>query len=625
MEAKRKTVFIKVSGMRTERIGARFFSRTRRVWLPRGQANEAGGESASMKRVGTISKNVAALVGSKILTSGLSFLLAVIINRYLGPEKSGIYIYAFALYTIFQVLPDFGIGNISIRDISQKYSRMRRYFTNIVPLRLIMALGAFALLNVVNLVTWALQSSSPLAGEKFWVLFSISFCLFVEQPISNSLAENFIAIEKLTTVALVYTIMGITKVAFSCYVITANLGPVLVFLMLIYLLTQVYSVFHFYIIYRRLMSRESGYEAEPGSLAMAESIAHDPELPGKSAHEALIAEYSYAGLEEGVESSEPEAASPPDARDTSAAARPPEDDPSTYTSLGPFRWDTRLWRYLLSSSWPLAVVSAGVTVYAIIDIPLLSWIGGDRDVGLYGAAAMFSKAFVFLTIAINMAMLPAISKVGGTFPQRLGVLWERILRYSLLLSIPLVTIAPILARPVLILQEHDFITAWHAVWLTMAAMVFTLMTSVTYPFFVVINKQRKLSNIVIFGIIFKACLDLLVIPFWGYTGAAVVMLVSEAVVFIVIYLLLSRAMEHRINLWKLLGVPSGVLGALYAVAYLLYKFFLGGKALTELLSGSVRYAVIITAIVAALYVLLAFSTKLFSRKDLNELNELLTV
>ena len=72
-----------------------------------------------MERVGRLSRNTAALVGARVVTSGLTFILAIVINRNLGPEKAGIYTYAFSLYTIFQVIPDFGIGNISIRDVSQ--------------------------------------------------------------------------------------------------------------------------------------------------------------------------------------------------------------------------------------------------------------------------------------------------------------------------------------------------------------------------------------------------------------------------------------------------------------------------------------------------------------------------
>ncbi len=72
-----------------------------------------------MEEVRRISKNTTVLVAAKVISSGLVFLLAILINRELGPERAGIYTYAFVLYTIFQVIPDFGIGNISVRDVSR--------------------------------------------------------------------------------------------------------------------------------------------------------------------------------------------------------------------------------------------------------------------------------------------------------------------------------------------------------------------------------------------------------------------------------------------------------------------------------------------------------------------------
>ena len=113
---------------------------------------------AEMERVSRVSKNAVALITAKLVTSGLSFFMAIIINKQLGPVLVGVYNYAFVIYMIFQVLPDFGIGNISIRDVSQDNSKLDYYFKNVVGLRMILGLGAFILLTAINLITLAAQS-----------------------------------------------------------------------------------------------------------------------------------------------------------------------------------------------------------------------------------------------------------------------------------------------------------------------------------------------------------------------------------------------------------------------------------------------------------------------------------
>ncbi|MBC7247344.1 MAG: flippase [Actinobacteria bacterium] len=595
-----------------------------------------------MERVGRLTRNTAALVAAKVVTSGLTFLLAVMINRELGPERAGIYNYAFALYTIFQVIPDFGLGNISIRDISQDDSRMRRYLVNIVSMRLLLGCAAFILLMATNLVSTALQGGGSLGGEKFWVVFAISFSLLVEQPLSNSLAENFIALERLVLVSGVYLIMAVLRVALSIYVISAGWSNVLVWLMLIYILTYVYSLLHLYPLYRRLLRKREAAAVDPSAYAAAEAILRAPEMGGEAPVEALLADYSYATIGEeargeggaaagvGVPETAAGGETPADAADvgergvaTAAAgiAGPPPAEKAAPRRLAFLAIDTALWRYLLGSAWPLAVVATGVVVYAGIDIPILSWLKGDTEVGLYGAAGMFAKAFVFLTLAINMAVLPAVSRVAGKYPQRLGEIWERLLRYALFLIAPLVVILPVLARPVLVLQEHQFVTAWHAAWLTMAAMNFTFMTAICFPFFIVIDRQKEISKLVVFSVLLKAGLDFATIPFWGYTGAAITVLVSECVVFLVLAWLLSRELSYRPRLLRLAGAPLLVTGTLYGVSGVLYAAL--GKG-GESFASSMRHALLVSLVLVAVYLLVGFAAGAFRRRDLRELNELLT-
>ncbi len=573
-----------------------------------------------MERVGRLSRNTAALVGARVVTSGLTFILAIIINRNLGPEKAGIYTYAFSLYTIFQVIPDFGIGNISIRDASQDNSRLPRYFANIASLRLLLGLAAFGLLMITNFVTLALQGGGGLAGEKFWVVFTVAFCLLIEQPLSNSLCENFIALERLGTVALVYLVMGVMKVGMSIYVVFADLPGVLVYLVLIYIVTIVYSVFHLYIAYRRVLQREDLAMAGIEGMALAEVVTHIPEASGEAALEALLADCSYAGLAEGEETG-PRSDEGSGAVSAGVSA-PPAEEPGAVFRLGPFTMDGPLWRYLLASAWPLAVVAAGVTVYAGIDIPILSWLRGDREVGLYGAAGMFAKAFVFLTLALNMAVLPAVSKVGGKHPERLGKLWERLAHYALLLVVPLMVVVPVLARPVLVLQKHEFIQAWHATWLTMAAMCFTLMTAVSFPFFIVIDRQKTVTAVVLIGLPFKAAVGALAISLWGYTGAALAVLLSEAVVFLLIAQRLTRALDHRVRLPGFAAPPALILGALYAAAFFLHRLLVAGR---DTFMVATQYALISAVALTVLYAALALGGRALTRSGLRELNEWLTV
>ncbi|MBN1289474.1 MAG: polysaccharide biosynthesis protein [Actinobacteria bacterium] len=559
-----------------------------------------------MDRVGRMSKNAAALIGAKVVTSVLTFFMLLVINRNLGPEKAGIYAYALVLYTLFQVIPDFGIGNISIRDISQDHGKIHTYFTNIVMMRLLMGIGAFSLLIITNTVSISLQGWNSVGWEKFWVVLTIGVCLMLEQPISNTLAECFIALEKLTTVALVYLVMAVLKVSLSLYVIFMGRGNELVLLMAVYILTIVYSICNFYYLYRRALKRDilgAADKEDAEDLVIAETLTHRPELSGET---AVPADVSFASI---------------------AKAEQPDLDAGmkAYREAVRFRIDKELWKYLLKSAWPLAVASAGVTVYAGVDIPILSWFKGDQEVGLYSAAAMFAKAAVFLTLAINIALLPAISSVGGKYPERLGEIWERIMGYILIIIVPIAVIIPVLARPILIIQEHNFVSALHAVWLTMAAMNFTFLSSVCFPVFIVLDKQKKMTAIVVAGIGIKLAMNIIAIPLWGYTGAAVVMLISECAVFGILFRVLSKELDYAEASLKFTIKPFVSLALMYTVVFLMEFWLIRGNSAAMKAGGALVYGLIIAAVAGIIYIVSILLTGQLSRKGLNELNDLLKV
>ncbi len=570
-----------------------------------------------MERVGKITKNASALIVAKLVTSVLFFVLAIVVNRTLGPQKAGIYVYAMTLYMIFQVIPDFGLGNISIRDVSPSPWKIRKYFKNVVTMRALLGMVSFVLLMLTDIVTTLLQGSDPLAGQRFWAVFVIAFCLLLEQPLSNSLSEAFISLERQTLVALVYTIAGFIRVGLSLYVMLSGAAHAIVLLVGIYIFTILYTVVHFYIVYVRTIRRMGLTDAGgPGGLETAppEAGRIDIAVPVEvGVGELGMAIGPEAGAGAGPELvGAAEASGEPSARGAEAG-------------LGEPRIDLDLWKYLLRAAWPLAVASAGIVLYAGMDVPLISWIKGDRAVGLYSAGAMYAKAFAFLTIAVNMAILPAVSIVGNKRRGELGEIWERLLKYALLLVVPVTVLVPVLARPVLLIQKHGYVQAWGVVWISMAAMNLTLLTSISYPFLVVADKQAALAKVVGLGLVFKIALGTLLISLWSYNGAAITNLVSETLAFLIIYYILSRAMSHRISPFKFAGVPALILALLYGEAFVLHELLVSGKTFKHQALDTIPYAILISVIVVITYAALVFVTRSITRRGLNELNDLLKV
>lgn len=528
-----------------------------------------------MEKVGQVTKSASALILSKLVTSALFFVLSIFVNRELGPDLAGVYVYAMTLYTLFQVVPDFGLGNIMIRDVSPDPYKVFRYLKNLVVLRALLGILSFLLLMITNVITTLIQRGQPLNSDRFWLIFVVSFCVLLEQPLSNSLSEAFVALERQVVVAYVYTLMGFMRVALSMIVILSHSGKALVLLGAVYVVTIFYSILHFALIFKRTVKRadlKSKRYGDDGEAGEAGELVPDS---------------------------------------------------------GPVAIDRDLWRYFIRAAWPLAVSSAGIVIYASMDVVLLSWMtsgaAGETAVGLYNSGAMYAKAFSFLVLAINMAILPSVSIVAKVRRERLGEVWENLLRYALLLIIPITVMVPVVARPVLIVQKHTYIDAWPVVWITMAAVSFSMLTSMSFAFFIVLDRQKKVTQVIGIGLVLRAILNLVLISFWEYTGAALTMLFTETIAFGVIYYLLSKYMDHRFSLWQFLGIPAAISGVLYSIAYFGHRLLIFGKVFKHKALDTIPFALLICVAITAVYAAIILSTGLISRKRLDRLNELLKV
>lgn len=91
---------------------------------------------------------VAQLVG-KAATTLTTLLLTVLITRRFGPSGYGDFIIMLAYAALFYIVADFGLNAIALRDFAADESKILKYFKNLVGLRLVMALGLFAVGAVV--------------------------------------------------------------------------------------------------------------------------------------------------------------------------------------------------------------------------------------------------------------------------------------------------------------------------------------------------------------------------------------------------------------------------------------------------------------------------------------------
>ena len=83
---------------------------------------------------------------SQAIGGGLFFLVTLLVARHLNPERFGAFSFVFAFVTVFQMLADFGLSNILIREMSRQRQRISEILGAVIPLVSVLAVLGYAVI-----------------------------------------------------------------------------------------------------------------------------------------------------------------------------------------------------------------------------------------------------------------------------------------------------------------------------------------------------------------------------------------------------------------------------------------------------------------------------------------------
>lgn len=173
-----------------------------------------------MSQVQKIFKNMSWLLISQIIASICAFIWTVLMARYLGVNKYGIFGFATSLTAILAVTVDLGINTHVIRHVATDYSSAPKYLGNAMPLKSIFGLGTMILTLIILLLmktdeltlTVTLLFAIEMIIKSFISLLNGSFQAFEEgkyQGIGNTLLHIILLIFILITIFTDFGLIGI--------------------------------------------------------------------------------------------------------------------------------------------------------------------------------------------------------------------------------------------------------------------------------------------------------------------------------------------------------------------------------------------------------------------------------
>ena len=185
---------------------------------------------------------------------------------------------------------------------------------------------------------------------------------------------------------------------------------------------------------------------------------------------------------------------------------------------------------LLRESWPLLLSGLAAMLYLRIDQVLLAQMAGEREVGLYAAAARLSEMWYLIPPVMVSSVTPFLTEARAesaeVYYQRLLQLFTILARVAYMVAIPVT----LLAAPLVSLIYGD---AYRQAGVVLAVHIWTILFVFLGAGAVPWIINERLTRLALFqtglGAATNIALNLYLIPLYGAIGAALAALCSQCV------------------------------------------------------------------------------------------------
>lgn len=224
-----------------------------------------------------------------------------------------------------------------------------------------------------------------------------------------------------------------------------------------------------------------------------------------------------------------------------------------------WRWDLSLAQQLIRESWPLLISGLAVLIYTKIDIVMLGSMIGDKSVGIYSAATRLSEVWYFIPLAILSSVSPSIVEAKGSsqdlYYQRIGKLFRLMAGISYGIAFIMTFFSNFL---ILTLFGSAYGEAGAILSIHIWASIFVFLGVARTPWILNEGLMKLSLYSHLLGATINIFLNLLLIPRFGPTGAAIATLSSYAFSgFLFNAFLRTTRIIFSMQLCALLFIPIG--------------------------------------------------------------------
>jgi O-antigen/teichoic acid export membrane protein len=200
--------------------------------------------------------------------------------------------------------------------------------------------------------------------------------------------------------------------------------------------------------------------------------------------------------------------------------------------LGGLEWqvDPSTWLRLVRSALPFGVIGFTLGLSYKVDTVLLQYFQGDAVTGWYNAA--YNLIFMLMTIshAVNISLYPSMVRQHATNPDKMAQIYNRALRYMVVLSLPIAAGTTVLAdKIVLFLYSEEFSATILPLRILVWVLPLMFLSELLGNIVVVHDQEHKVARSIGVSTAVNLALNLVLIPRFGLKAASGITVFTEAV------------------------------------------------------------------------------------------------
>lgn len=199
-------------------------------------------------------------------------------------------------------------------------------------------------------------------------------------------------------------------------------------------------------------------------------------------------------------------------------------------------FDPNFIKKFVKKAFPFALMNIFIIIYFRIDMVMISMMRSDLEVGWYSAAYRLMEALFLIPNMIMVPIYPVFSRLYISSIDSLTAIYKSALKIMIIISLPITIVVMFISdRIITMLYGASFINSNSALVILIWAIPFIFLTFVLGALLPAINKQGISTFSTGACAILNILLNLILIPSYGYIGASVATVITEGILFAILF------------------------------------------------------------------------------------------